>query len=125
MKIAVLRILLAGVVLVIASPARAQFVQLSRCQAAYPCALPIGLRWNPEPLVAGAFGNIPGSAGAFAVKVDPSKPLQPPVLDLSTALENQDFARGAARIFVLRYPVPRTKPTPPPDPAGPAEPAKN
>jgi hypothetical protein len=125
MRTAPLRILLAAAALSVAPAAHAQFVQLTRCQSAYPCSAPFGLRWNPEPLVAGAYGNIPGSAGAFALKIDPSKPLQPPVLDLSKAVENQDFARNAARVFVLRYPAPKAKPTPPPDPAGAAEPAKN
>ena len=119
------RILLAAAALAIASAARAQFVQLSRCQAAYPCSAPIGLLFKPEPLIAGAYGNVPGSAGAFALKIDPSKPFQVPVLDMSKAVENQDFARDAARIFVLRYPPPKAKPTPPTSPAEAAEPAKN
>jgi hypothetical protein len=48
-----------------------------------------------------------------------------PVLDLSKVVENQDFARDAARIFVLRYPPPKAKPAPPTPPEGAAQPAKN
>lgn len=128
MRSARARILLAAAALCLASAARAQFVQLSRCQAAYPCSAPIGLLYNPEPLIAGAYGNVPGSAGLFSLKIDPSRPLQVPVLDLSKVVANQDFARDAARIFVLRYPAPKVKaaPTPtPPPPANTAEPAKN
>jgi hypothetical protein len=109
----------------VAPAARAQFVQLTRCQSAYPCSLPIGLLYKPEPIIAGAYGNVPGSAGAFSLKIDPSRPLQVPVLDLSKVVENEDFARDAARIFVLRYPAPKAKPTPPTPPEGAAEPAKN
>lgn len=119
------RILLAGAALLIAAAARAQFVQLSRCQAASPCSAPIGLLFRPEPLIAQTYGNVPGSAGLFALKMDPSRPFQVPVLDLSKAVENQDFARDAARVFVLRYPPPKAKPTPPASPADVSEPAKN
>jgi hypothetical protein len=111
----------------VAPAARAQFVQLTRCQSAYPCSLPIGLLYKPEPIIAGAYGNVPSGAGLFSLKVDPSMPLQVPVLDLSKVVENQDqdFARNAARIFVLRYPAPKAKPTPPTPPEGAAQPAKN
>ena len=122
-----LRVLLAGAALCAASAASAQFVQLTRCQSAYPCSLPVGLLYKPEPLIAGAYGNVPGSAGAFSLKIDPSRPFQVPVLDLSRVVENQDFARDAARIFVLHHPALRVRPAPtqPPQPAGDAQPAKN
>ena len=116
------RILFAAAALLSASTARAQFVQLTRCQSAYPCAAPIGLLYKPEPLIAGAYGNVPSGAGLFSLKIDPAKPLQMLVLDLSKVVERQDFARDAARVFVLRYPAPKPQPTPPPDAA---EPAKN
>jgi hypothetical protein len=122
------RVLLAAAALSVAPSARAQFVQLTRCQSAYPCSLPIGLLYKPEPIIAGAYGNVPSGAGLFSLKIDPSKPLQVPVLDLSKVVENQDFARDAARIFVLRYPAPKAKPsppTPPTPPEGAAQPAKN
>ena len=125
MKTAHFRTLLAAAALSVAPLASAQFVQLTRCRSAYPCSLPIGLLYTPEPLIATAYGNEPSGAGLFSLKVDPSRPLQVPVLDLSKVVENQDFARDAAKIFVLRYPAPKAKPTPPPDPAGAAEPAKN
>jgi len=40
----------------------AQFVTLSRCQAAYPCAFPIGLQYRPDPLIAGQYGRVPDTA---------------------------------------------------------------
>lgn len=125
MRAAHFRILLAASALSAAPAARAQFVQLTRCQSAYPCSLPIGLLYKPEPLIAGAYGNVPSGAGLFSLKVDPSHPLQVPVLDLSKVVENQDFARDAARVFVLRYPAPKAKPVPTRPPDGAAEPAKN
>ena len=127
MRNAVLRVLLAAAALGAAPFARAQFVQLTRCQSAYPCSLPVGLLYKPEPLIATAYGNVPAGAGLFSLKIDPSQPLQLPVLDLSKVVQNQDFARDAARIFVLRYPVPKAKraPAPPPQPAEAVEPPKN
>lgn len=121
MKSVRLPILLAVAAFVAAPGARAQFVQLSRCQAAYPCSLPIGLLYNPEPLIAGAYGNVPGSAGAFSLKIDPNNLLLGPVLDLSKVVEHQDFAGDAARIFLLRYPPPKAKVTPTPTPTPPSQ----
>ena len=80
----------------------AQFVELSRCQSAMPCAIPFGLRYNPDPLSVSGFAALPRTA--FSMRIDPTKPLAPKV-DLSKALDSQDWARQAATIFVLKYPL--------------------
>jgi hypothetical protein len=82
--------------------ASAQFVELARCQSAMPCAIPFGLRYNPDPLSVSGFTAIPHTA--FSMQIDPAKPLAPKV-DLSRELDKQDWAREAARIFVLKYPL--------------------
>jgi hypothetical protein len=122
MKRAALVCLAAAAFLSAASPARAQFVQLSRCQAAWPCAAPFGIRYNPDPLIAGQYGNVPVSA--FSVRIDPTRLFQLPAFDLSRELERQDFARDAARIFVLRHPVSKPRLAEPEASEGSAAPAK-
>jgi hypothetical protein len=64
----------------------AQFVSLSRCQAAYPCAFPFGLQYRPDPLLAGQFGRVVGNT-AVSVRIPLQAPLTPeldkrPQLDL-------------------------------------------
>jgi hypothetical protein len=53
----------------------AQFVSLSRCQAAYPCAFPFGLQYRADPLIAGQFGRF-GNA-AVSTRVPLQAPLTP------------------------------------------------
>jgi hypothetical protein len=86
-----------------AAAASAQFVELSRCQSAMPCAIPFGLRYNPDPLSVSGFNALPHTA--FSMRIDPAHPLNPPKVDLSRALDSQDWARQAATIFVLKYPL--------------------
>jgi hypothetical protein len=121
-RTAALRVFFTAAALGAASHARAQFVQLTRCQAAYPCNVPFGLQYNPDPLIAAHYANVPTTA--FSGRIDLQWPLLPPAIDLSKELQHQDFAREAARIFVLRHPAP--KPTPAPaESATSGEPAKN
>jgi hypothetical protein len=115
--------LAAAALLAAASPAGAQFVQLSRCQAAWPCSAPFGIRYQPDPLIAGQYGNVPTTA--FSARIDPTRLFQLPSFDLSKELEHQDFARDAARIFVLRHPVLKPKPVEPEAAESSAAPAKN
>jgi hypothetical protein len=102
-----------------ASPAEAQFVRLSRCQAALPCALPFGIQYKPDPLIAGPWTNV--AQTAFSGRIDLLRPLQPPVIDLSKEIDRQEFARDAARIFLLRHPAPRPRIAEDPDSTGPAK----
>jgi hypothetical protein len=98
-------------VLVSAATVSAQFMQMARCHQAYPCALPFGLQYRPDPLLAGPYTNAPSSAvsGHIELKAKPKVVLdeRPPLSD--------DFAESAARAFVKRHPVTR-KATPLPEP---------
>jgi hypothetical protein len=115
-----IRIVLAAGLLGAALAARGQFVTLSRCQAAATGCAPFGIRYNPDPLIAGQFGRVPTTG--MSGHLEPGWPPQKPVIDLSKVVESQDFARDAATVFVLRHPAP--KPTPAP-PAAPAETPKS
>jgi hypothetical protein len=104
------RCLAAAVFFAAAGTAGAQFVQLSRCQSAMPCATPFGLRYNPDPISVAGFTAVPKTA--LSMRVDPTHPLDLPRLDLSKELDKQDWARQAASLIVLKYPPPKPKPTP-------------
>ena len=123
MRPAALASLVAAALLAAASPAPAQFVQLSRCQAAWPCSAPFGIQYKPDPLIAGQYGNVPTTA--FSTRIDPTRLFQLPSIDLSKELDHQDFARDAARIFVLRHPALKPKPVEPEAPEGSAVQPKN
>jgi hypothetical protein len=122
-KRTVLGVLFIGAALAPASAARAQFVQLTRCQSAYPCSTAFGLQYKPDPLIAGPFASV--SHTAVSGRIDLQRPVQLPAIDLSKELEHQDFAREAARIFVLRHATPKAKPASPPTTSDSTEPTKN
>ncbi len=104
--------LLAAAALAAAAPICAQFIQLSRCRAALPCSQPFGLRYRPDPLIAGPWASAPTSAVAGHIelkknpKVELDKPGPPPLDD---AVEN------SVRYFLRKHPGPRK----PEDPAEP------
>ena len=122
MKSGAIRVLLAAALCGAALPALAQFVTLSRCGASATGCSPFGLRYNPDPLIAGQFGRVPTTG--MSGHLEPGFPPPKPVLDLSKVVESQDFARDAATVFVLRHPAPKPTPASPPAPAGAAEPPK-
>lgn len=78
-------ILLVG--LSLARTASAQFVGLSRCHSAYPCSIPFGLQYHPDPLIAAQYGqpsHTPLSARIelkFPVRLEVDRPLDPKALD--------------------------------------------
>jgi hypothetical protein len=49
---------------------QAQFVPLSRCRSAYPCAFPFGLQYRPDAFIAGQYGGMgnTGLAASIALK---------------------------------------------------------
>jgi len=83
------RTLLLVVVLgLLATPsAKAQFVHLSRCHAAYPCLIPFGLQYNPDPLIAGPYAQ-PSTTGVsarvelkFPLRIEIDKPVDQKAID--------------------------------------------
>ena len=111
-------ILAIGLVVVFgsASVARAQWVRLQRCNGALPCAIPFGVRYNPDPLIAGQYGFV--SPNSFSGRL--SFELGGPVVHLDKpgpTLEPRDFASEAARRFLLAHPPPADKKPAPVEPA--------
>jgi hypothetical protein len=57
--------------LLASSAAQAQFVPLSRCRAAYPCSIPFGLQYRPDPLIAAQYGGAGNTAMVARVELRP------------------------------------------------------
>jgi hypothetical protein len=94
----------------LAAPAGAQLVPLARCQAAFPCSVPYGLR------PADAVANLPDARlGNSLVGVGVDSALKPRVLSWPIS---SDPVEDAARIYVKKNPLkaPRATPSPAPTP---------
>ncbi len=90
-----------------AGAARAQLVPLARCRAAFPCNMPYAL------LPAEAAANLPDAQlgnTLIGVGVDSQLKVRVVAPPVST-----DFAADAARLYVLKHPLP-AKPSPTPAP---------
>jgi hypothetical protein len=101
-------LLSAGLAALAASPATAQWVRLQRCAGAIPCSIPFGVRYAPDPLIAAQYGQVAPDAFAGRVSLDGKLTVE---LDVNRPL-SPDFAREAARRFVLAHPPPAS-PKPP------------
>ena len=107
---------LAGAIVLAASAAaaRAQLVPITRCNAAIPCSIPMGLR--PADAAAWTPGAKTGQ-GNTGISISMDERLKPKV-DTPPSPISEDPADRAARIFVRRNPlVVSPKPTPKPTPA--------
>ena len=106
--------LLLGIAIgMLAAPADAQWVRLQRCSGALPCALPFGIRYDPDPLIAGQFGQASPTGISARIALDTKPTVE---LDKSPFI-SVDFAAEAARRFVLAHPPPsraKSKPAPTP-----------
>src|SRR6266545_1967943 len=94
------------------TPARAQWMRLQRCGAALPCAIPFGVRYAPDPLIASAYGRV--SPDAFSARISLDRELTVEIDEPRLSLEPADFAAQAARKFVLAHPAPPAKTPGPP-----------
>ncbi|HEV8609064.1 MAG TPA: hypothetical protein VGS98_03230 [Thermoanaerobaculia bacterium] len=93
------------------SVARAQWVRLQRCEGALPCAIPFGVRYAPDSLIAGQFGRMSPNGFSGRISFDPKLTVE--IDKPHVSLESPDFAAEAARRFVLAHPnAPRTEPAP-------------
>ncbi len=99
---------------VLATPARAQFVPLTRCHGAWPCSQPFGLQYKPDPLLAGPWAQ---GAPTSAVSAHVELKAQPKVeLDKPKTPAADDPVEASVRYFVKKHPGPKkTKATPPPE----------
>jgi hypothetical protein len=97
-----------------ASPGAAQWVRLQRCNGAIPCAIPFGVRYAPDPLIAAQYGYISPTGISGRIALDGK-----PVVELDLHYTLPDFAReAAAKSFVLAHtPPPLPPPAAPPKPA--------
>ena len=101
--------LLGLAMVVLAAPVSAQWVRLQRCSGALPCALPFGIRYDPDPLVAGQFGQASPTGVSARISLEAKPTIE---LDRSPFV-SVDFAAEAARRFVLSHPPPpKPKPAP-------------
>lgn len=98
---------------VYASSAAAQWIRLQRCGSALPCAIPFGVRYAPDPLIASQYGHVSpnGMSGRISFWPELSVQIDQP----HVSLEFGDFSEQAARRFVLAHPAPPPPATPPPD----------
>jgi hypothetical protein len=101
------------------SAARAQWVRLQRCEGALPCSIPFGVRYAPDPLLAGQYGRMSPNGFSGRLSFEPKITLE--IDTPRAALESVDFAAEAARKFVLAHPNP-PKAEPPAKPAPPKTP---
>jgi hypothetical protein len=116
---------LAAGALALATPARAQYVSLTRCHGAFPCSQPFGLQYRPDPLIAGPWSQgAPASAVSAHVelkenpKIELDKPKEPPA---------DDPVATSVRYFLRRHPGPKKdkgKTPAAPAPAAPSPSAK-
>ena len=101
----------------------AQFVSLSRCQAAYPCAFPFGLQYRPDPLLAGQFGRVGNTA--VSARIPLQAPLTPE-LDKRPQLDLGAVDAAVRKSVEMLHPPPgaRNKKTPADEAAGSETPAE-
>ena len=99
MKTQILRGALIAIGVLIAPTMSAQFVSLSRCQAAYPCAFPFGLQYRPDPLIAGQYARLPDTA--ISVRL----PLRAPLIPQLDKRPQPDLGAPAGRVPSPRGPA--------------------
>ncbi len=110
MKTQFLRGALIAIGILIAAAMSAQFVSLSRCQAAYPCAFPFGLQYRPDPLIAGQYGRLPDTAISLRL------PLHAPLIPQLDKRPQPDLGAvdAAVRKSLEMHPPPSARNTKPP-----------
>ena len=91
------------------SRATAQWVRLQRCGSALPCAIPFGVRYAPDPLIASQYGHVSPNGMSGRIGFWPELTVQ--IDQPHVSLELGDFSEQAARRFVLAHPAP-AKPAP-------------
>jgi hypothetical protein len=93
------RVLAVAVAFLTAAAAAAQFVPLSRCHAAYPCAIPFEIQYRPDPLIAGQYGG-PGST-AVSLRAPLTSTFAP---QIDARQVDQAAVDAAVRSFLRTHP---------------------
>jgi hypothetical protein len=109
-------ILAAGFAVIAGLPAAAsaQWMRLQRCSGALPCAIPFGVRYAPDPLIASQYGFISPNSLSGRITFSPALEVELDKPAPSLTLDARDFAGEAARRFILAHPAPSQPPTPDP-----------
>jgi len=117
------RALLVVSCLLAADAAMAQFVPMSHCGAAFPCSIPYGVQYRPDPLVLGPYAAPANSAFSFGATLDPR-----PMITIDIRPRDNTPVDAAVRTFLQQYPTTKKpspfsdaekndpKPPPPPEP---------
>ena len=97
-----------------AHAASAQFVPMARCGAAFPCSIPFGLQYRPDPLIVGPYGAPGIGFFSFGVSLDPK-----PTIRIDVRRGNDSPVDAAVRTFLEEHPAEKKKtadkkPTPEP-----------
>ena len=115
------RALLAVSCLLAADAARAQFVPMAHCGAAFPCSIPYGVQYRPDPLVMGPYAAPANSAISFRTTLDAR-----PTITIDIRPRDNTPVDAAVRTFLQQYPAgskpaaappadgEKTEPKPPP-----------
>ena len=94
-----------------ASTAQAQFVPLSRCHSAYPCAIPFEVQYRPDPQIAAQYGGV--SNTALVAKVALRAPLTPRV-EVRTSPDDKAIDDAVRKFLATHPPGQRAARKPPP-----------
>ena len=100
-----------------APSAKAQFVHLSRCHAAYPCLIPFGLQYSPDPLIAGPYAQ--PSTTAVSARVELKVPLK---VEIDNPIDQKAIDEAVRKTIEIHGKNPSTVPAPEPTPAKPIPP---
>jgi len=115
--------------LLTAGTSSAQFVRLSRCQTAFPCSIPFGLQYNPDPLIAGPYAQVPNTAVSARVEIaapfkfEVDRPLDQKTIDEAVRKTLEIGERNAKPAKATPGAVLPASPAPPA--AGPMSPPRN
>jgi hypothetical protein len=93
--------------LLAADAAVAQFVPITHCAAAFPCSIPYGVRYNPDPLVLGPYAAPANGAISFRTTLDAR-----PTITIDIRPRDNTPVDAAVRTFLQQYPVTKPAPTP-------------
>jgi hypothetical protein len=88
-------------------------MRLQRCSGALPCAIPFGVRYAPDPLIASQYGRMAPDAFSGRISFEPKLTVE--IDEPRVSLEPADFAAEAARRFLLAHPPPKPPERPRPE----------
>jgi len=88
--------------LLAADAALAQFVPMAHCAAAFPCSIPYGVQYRPDPLLMGPYAAPANSAISFRTTLDAR-----PTITIDIRPRDNTPVDAAVRTFLQQYPATR------------------